>query len=50
MHGLNNDCNSKLGFLVKNLASYYPALIPFHIHYLPVRGDQEVSSQAQENK
>lgn len=50
MHRLSKDCNSKLVSFSEILASYYPALILFHIHYPPVRGNQKVSSEAQEKK
>lgn len=28
----------------------YPGVMTFHIHYLPVKGNQEVTSEVQENK
>lgn len=36
-------------FLSEKISKYYPALIQFHIHFLPVRENQEITSEAREN-
>ena len=36
-------------FLSEKFSRYYPALIPFHIRFLRVRRNREITSEAQEN-
>lgn len=41
---------SSMWFHSDKIFRVYPGVMPFHIHYLPVKGNQEVTSEVQENK